>query len=126
MSDSRKTVFEMDEPGKHFSIVLPDEIQTIYADGISSLHGGPAVSKIEFFVTEEVSPLSSGEMKETRVVKLRVVVPTLQLLQGLTNIIAQAGGFGTALESGLGKTMEDTLKLIAKCKEMSNAGIDVR
>ncbi len=126
MSDSRKIVFEMDEPGKHFSVVLADQMQTVYADGIASLHGGPSVSKIEFFVTEEVTPLPSGEMKETRVVKLRVVVPTLQLLQGLTNIIVQAGGFGPSLEAGLGKTMEDTSKLIAKCKEMADAGIDVQ
>ncbi len=126
MSESQKIVFEMDEPGKHFSIVLSNQMQTIYADGIASLLGGPSISKIQFFVTEELTPLSSGEMKETRVVKLTVVVPTLQLLQGLTNVISQAGGFGAALEAGLGKTMEDTSKIIAKCKEMADVKIDIQ
>ena len=126
MSAERKIVFEMDEPGKRFSVEMSTEVQTIYADGIAGLHGGPAVSKISFYITEDVTSLPNGEIKETRVVKLSVAMPTLSLLQGLTSLIAQAGDFGAKLESGLDKTREDTWKEIAKCKEMSNAKNDTK
>ena len=59
---------------------MEHEINDIYIDGISELFIGPAVSKM---VGYTVSGVSGG--KEERVIKVRIVIPTINLINLLVS-----------------------------------------
>lgn len=67
---------------------MEHEINEIYIDGISDLLVGPAVSKMIGYIVSQVS-----EGKEERLVKVRIVVPTTNLINflksGRETILAQ-------------------------------------
>lgn len=110
MSNKQKLVSKIDEQGKRFSIFTTEDATTFYSDGLASIKGGPAISKLEFFVTEEMIPLENGEVEEKRVIRLTVAIPTLQLLQGISQIIFQTANFAPQIESSIEVLKNETSK----------------
>lgn len=95
MSDTRPNagetlVHQNREPGKNFDLLMPEAVTTIHVDGVAGVVGGGVSSRIEFFVTESAEPDPDPNMglRERRVIRLRVAVPSPQLIEGLINIMS--------------------------------------
>lgn len=110
MGDRQKLIQHVDQPGKHLAIYTTEDIETLYSDGISNIKVGAAISKLDFFVTEEVTTLADGEIEEKRVIRFSVAIPTLQLLQGISVIISQATNFTPQMEAAIEVLKNETSK----------------
>ena len=114
VSDKLTLIQRVAEPGKHLSLYATEDIENTYSDGIAGIKVGPAISKVEFFVTEAVIPLENGEFEEKRVIRLSVALPTLQLLQGISQIISQSPIFAGQMENVLENLKNETVKELKK------------
>jgi hypothetical protein len=66
----------------------PDALPTVYVDGIAGMGAGAAISHIEFFAIVDLQQDSDPNLGplETREIKLRMTMPTLQFLEGFMPI----------------------------------------
>lgn len=74
-------------PGRMFDLYEGDPTE-IYVDGFSGLIGGAVVSRIDFHSVLNIEEEEGfKEPVEKRVLRLRLVMPTLQLIEAVANIL---------------------------------------
>ena len=110
---------KMDEPGRRFEIYAAENPLDLYVDGIANVIGGAATSRIDFFNTQFAEPLANGEMFETRQVRVRVVIPTAQFLEGVIHLVTQLGTVEGQIAAGMEQYKNAVLTLLQKLRSMN-------
>jgi hypothetical protein len=94
-----KLISQERRPGRNFDLYDTGSATEIFVDGMTQALLGPAICRLDFHkvVKSEALP-DSSEQLETRELHLRVVIPTLQMVEFLVSTLAgvksnQAGIF---------------------------------
>jgi hypothetical protein len=122
MSDARGTakvlLHQNREPGRNFALYRADDRQTFYADGIAGIVGSANVTHLEFFVVtdSEVDNDPNMGFRETREVKLRVTMPTLQFLEGYANLLSMIQGNLDGIAAATDQLTRATAEQIARVR----------
>lgn len=97
----RRKLVEHHQPGQNFVLYANENADEIYVDGIGAMTGGSAVTRLDFFTTTgteaEEGPFGNREIREIRV---RIVMPTATLLEGLFSLIEQLRGALPTMRAG--------------------------
>src|SRR5882762_8567224 len=90
-ASGRMPVYESRLPGRNFAMYLPENRATIYADGLAGMTGGALTSSLDFFVVMDAQPDSDPTLglRETREIRLRLTMPTTQLIESVLNLVEQ-------------------------------------
>jgi hypothetical protein len=120
-------VYEMREPGRNFAIYLPEDAPVVYADGIAGMTGGAAVSNIDFYVIADIAADGDPALgpRETREIRLRVKMPTFQLLEGLANLVSMIEPTGPLVQAAAEEHGRAVASQIQRLRAM-NAGASKR
>lgn len=108
-------------PGRSYDLFERRPTPEVFVDGASEASLGPFVTKLTFHTVRNATPEDGGEeVKETREVALRLVIPTSALVE--------MSGFLTALiksnSSALVKTGEDLLQQLRDAGDADHDGKD--
>jgi hypothetical protein len=99
--EGRRKLAEFREPGRNFVLYANEEAPEIFVDGIAGLQGGGAISKLDLFVTTGVDQddptVGTREIRES---KVRIVMSTAQLIEGLLNVVEQLRAQAPQLRAG--------------------------
>ncbi len=86
---TRLLIQQYRDPGRNFHMYISENPARISVDGIAGLTGDAAVSLLDFFVITEIRPDEDPTygFREKREIQLRIAIPTVQLLEGLANLL---------------------------------------
>jgi hypothetical protein len=90
-SSGRTPVYESRQPGRNFTMYASENRAVIYVDGMAGLTGGWSISSLDFFVVTDTQPDSDPALgvREVREIRLRLTMPTAQLIESLLNLVEQ-------------------------------------
>jgi hypothetical protein len=90
MRPSRTPVYESRQPGRNFVMYASENRLIVHVDGFAGTTGGAPLSALDFFVTTDSQPDSDPALgvRETREIRLRVTMPTTQMVEAILNLAA--------------------------------------
>jgi hypothetical protein len=89
--EKRKLILSERLPGRMQDVYEAPDILNLFADGTVRVLAGPAVTRIEYFRTTNLSNSETNEMIEEREVFLRLTVPTSAYLEAAGVVLASMG-----------------------------------
>jgi hypothetical protein len=86
---SKTLLSQMRERGRNYALYAGREVAQIHVDGIASISSGGVLAHLDLFVTEGIQADPDPELglREDRVVRARITMPTVQLLEGFVNLL---------------------------------------
>jgi hypothetical protein len=114
----RTLLHQTREPGRNFALYAGEQIATINVDGLAGIQGSGVLSHLDFFSVDAIQPDPDPKMgvRETRSVRVRIVMPTAQLLEGFANLLTVLLPQLDAIQSGAETNAQAVAAQVARLK----------
>lgn len=99
-----------------FDLTFPDQVNSVYADGVSNAAVGYPISKLLFHTIEapRQNGVTAGEVVERRRVVLEMSIPTAALVELCANVVAGAAQSRDALKGAANDMTAAFAKILDK------------
>jgi len=85
-----KLLISSREPGRVSDLYDNAKLEALYVDGVGQILMGSAVSRLSFFSTIDLEDQKIGVLVEKRKLDLKLVIPTIALVEFAAGILASA------------------------------------
>jgi hypothetical protein len=124
MSDQRpgaRTLLqEIREPGRNYALYADERLVALNVDGIAGIRSSGVLSHLDFFIVDNIQSDPDPELglRETRSVRVRVTMPTVQLLEGYANLLTLLQQQLDVVQSGADANAQAVAAQVARLKAM--------